>query len=87
MQQNGWHEGEPWAVIVKLPANFDKSQMGKSNFKETKEWDAMGIRTTKGEHLPYQNLKASIVEPEGGPVFLAYPNYQMILKYNNMFYS
>ncbi len=88
MQQNGWHDGEPWAVIVRLPANFDKSLMGKSNLKDTKDWDAMGVRTNKGEHLPYQNLKASIVQPDGGPVFLAYPNYQMILKYNNsIFYA
>lgn len=88
MQKNGWHEDEPWAVFVKLPAGFDKSQLGKLNIKSTKEWDEMGVRTTKGEHLPYQNLKASLVQPDGGPVFLAYPNYQMILKYNNsIFYA
>jgi membrane-bound lytic murein transglycosylase B len=88
MHQNGWNDGEPWAVIVKLPQNFDKSQMGKLNLKTTKEWDELGVRTSKGEHLPYANLKSSIVQPDGGPVFLAFPNYQMILKYNNsIFYA
>jgi membrane-bound lytic murein transglycosylase B len=46
----------------------------------------MGVRTTQGEHLPYSNLPTSIIKPYGGPVFLAYPNYRMILKYNNSIY-
>lgn len=88
MQQNGWHEGQPWAVFVKLPHGFDESKLGKLNIKSTKEWDELGVRTTKGEHLPYPDLKSSIVHPDGGPIFLAYPNYQMILKYNNsIFYA
>jgi len=88
MHQNGWHDGQPWAVLVKLPANFDKAQMGKTNIKTTQEWDAMGVRTLKGEHLPYSSLKSSLIQPDGGPVFLAFPNYQMILKYNNsIFYA
>ncbi|NBX84802.1 MAG: lytic murein transglycosylase [Gammaproteobacteria bacterium] len=86
MKQNGWQEGQPWAVFVRLPANFNANLEGKETIKSVKEWDAMGIRTTKGEHLPYQNLNASIIQPYGGPVFLAYPNYKMILKYNNSIY-
>lgn len=86
MNQNGWKQNQPWAVFVKLPSNFDMKQEGKSVTKTVKEWDAMGIRTTKGEHLPYPELKASIIQPYGGPTFLAYPNYRMILRYNNSIY-
>ena len=59
---------------------------GKTIIKPVSEWNALGVRTTSGQPLPYQNLQASIVEPNGGPVFLAFPNYKMILRYNNSIY-
>lgn len=86
MKQNDWHTGEPWAIYVTLPANFDKSLEGKRIVKPVSEWNSMGVRTDKGEPLPRQDLMASIVQPDGGPVFLAYPNYKMILHYNNSIY-
>nr|WP_133129879.1 lytic murein transglycosylase [Legionella yabuuchiae] len=86
MKQNGWQTGEPWAIRVKLPSNFDKSLEGKSTVKSVKEWNEMGVRTNDGKPLPYQNLQASIIQPYGGPVFLAFPNYKMILRYNNSIY-
>ncbi|RAP37387.1 lytic transglycosylase [Legionella quinlivanii] len=86
MKKNGWQTGEPWAIHVRLPANFDKSLEGKTTVKSVSEWNAMGVRTTDGKPLPYQNLEASIVQPNGGPVFLAFPNYKMILRYNNSIY-
>jgi membrane-bound lytic murein transglycosylase B len=86
MHINGWHAGEPWAVLVTLPPHFDRSLEGKATIKPVSEWAAMGVRRTDGSPLPYSNLNASIVQPNGGPVFLAYPNYRMILKYNNSIY-
>lgn len=86
MKMNGWKYGQPWAIQVKLPANFDGSLQGKSIVKSVKEWNDMGVRTLNGHELPDQQLNASIVQPEGGPVFLAYPNYKMILHYNNSIY-
>ena len=86
MKMNGWHEHDPWAIFVTLPKNFDPHLQGKSTIKPVREWSAMGVRTLDGKTLPYPNLDASIVQPNGGPVFLAYPNYKMILKYNNSIY-
>jgi membrane-bound lytic murein transglycosylase B len=86
MKINGWRDGEPWAVLVKLPSNFDRNLEGKATIKPVSEWAAMGVRQTDGSALPYSNLNASIVQPNGGPVFLAYPNYRMILRYNNSIY-
>lgn len=87
MIKNGWQTGEPWAIKVKLPPKFDKENLeGKSIVKPVHEWNDMGVRTTEGKPLPYQDLNASIIEPYGGPVFLAFPNYKMILRYNNSIY-
>jgi membrane-bound lytic murein transglycosylase B len=86
MKMNGWNKNQPWAVFVKLPRDFNHQLEGKSITKTVKEWDDMGVRTTQGEHLPFPNLPASIIKPYGGPTFLAYPNYRMILRYNNSIY-
>ena len=86
MKMNGWQTGQPWAIQVKLPPKFDMSLDGKKTVKSVQEWNALGVRTETGEPLPYQELQASIIQPFGGPVFLAYPNYKMILRYNNSIY-
>lgn len=86
MVQHGWKYGQPWAIKVKLPGNFDNQLEGKSIVKPVSEWNSMGVRTLDGKPLPFQNLSASIVKPYGGPVFLAFPNYKMILRYNNSIY-
>ena len=86
MKKNGWKTGEPWSIYVKLPAHFDMSLEGKSIVKPVSEWNALGVRTEAGQPLPNENLQASVVQPFGGPVFLAFPNYKMILHYNNSIY-
>jgi len=86
MKKNGWKANQPWAITVKLPANFDMNLEGKKIVKPTSEWNDMGVRTQSGEPLPFPELQASIVKPLGGPVFLIYPNYRMILRYNNSIY-
>ena len=86
MKQNGWQYGEPWAIQVKLPRTFDMSMEGKNNMKSVSDWNRLGVRTESGQPLPYQNMQASIIQPLGGPTFLAFPNYKMILRYNNSIY-
>lgn len=86
MKQNGWQTGEPWAITVKLPPKFDMELEGKATIKPISEWNALGVRTEDGKPLPNQDLQASIIQPFGGPTFLAYQNYRMILKYNNSIY-
>jgi len=86
MKQNGWQTGEPWAIQVKLPSKFDMKLEGKNNMKAVSDWNRLGVRTESGQPLPYQNMQASIVQPLGGPTFLTFPNYKMILRYNNSIY-
>jgi len=86
MKQNGWQTDEPWAIQVKLPRKFDMKLEGKNNMKAVSDWSRLGVVTENGQPLPFQNMQASIVQPLGGPTFLAFPNYKMILRYNNSIY-
>ena len=36
--------------------------------------------------MPHQNLRASLVEPYGGPDYLVFKNFKVLLKYNNSIY-
>ncbi|MCX7115457.1 MAG: lytic murein transglycosylase [Gammaproteobacteria bacterium] len=86
MKQNGWKGGQPWAYQVKLPSSFDQSLVGKTIIKPVSEWESLGVRLENGQSLPEPQLQACLVHPNEGPVFLALPNYKMILRYNNSIY-
>lgn len=86
LKGNGWQTGQPWAVEIKVPSNFDRSLKGKKIVKPVTEWQAMGIRTADGGPLPHQELEASVIMPEGGPYLLGYNNFRVIMRYNNSTY-
>ncbi|MEE9452743.1 MAG: lytic murein transglycosylase [Gammaproteobacteria bacterium] len=86
LKQNGWSPEEPWAIQVKLPADFDEEWQGKERELLVSDWDDLGVRTAKGEALPYQNLSASVIIPDGGPNILAFNNFKVLLTYNNSIY-
>lgn len=86
MIKHGWKTGQPWGIKVTLPAGFDDKLEGLDVKKPVSEWVRMGVRAKNGQALPLQDIEASIVKPYGGPVFLAYPNYRMIMRYNNSIY-
>lgn len=86
LKENGWRKDEPWAVPVQLSQNIDKKLQGIDYKKSVQEWDAVGVRTLSGEALPYSHLPASIITPDGGPSFLVFNNFEVLLSYNNSTY-
>lgn len=83
LAKNNWINAEPFLLTVLLPDNFDISELGMSVVKPIRYWNEKGIRTINGELLPYEDLNASIIQYEGGPTIVAYPNFKVILSYNN----
>lgn len=89
LSKSGWIEDEKWGRAVRLPQGFPKSLTGTDTQKSLSAWKNMGITLSNGEPLPTQpNLQASIVTPDGlgGPAFLVYNNYRVILKWNRSTY-
>lgn len=86
LAQNGWQNNMPFLVEVSLPDQFDLNLIGKAIEKPVKVWNDLGVRTMNGESLYFQELNASIIQPEGGPTYLIYPNFKVILTYNNSIY-
>ena len=88
LAKNGWQDGQPLAIAVNVPSNFDHHWVGYDYKKPVREWQHMGIRAKNGDSLPAGNLIASLVEPRGGPYLLVFNNFRVLLTWNrSTFYA
>lgn len=86
MRGHGWEPGEPVSITVKLPAGFDRSYIQTREVKSISQWAAMGITQPNGAPLQHSSQGAFLINPDGGPVWLALNNFRVILSYNNSIY-
>ena len=84
MKSHGWRRGEPWLQEVRVPANLPWDQADLSIQHPRAQWARWGVSYPGGRALPADNLPASLLLPMGrfGPAFLAYPNFQVFLEWN-----
>lgn len=89
LSKHGWKEDERWGREVRLPSGFSKSSTGLEVRKSLGEWASLGVTLPGGAPLPAAaGLSASVVVPDGvgGPAFLVYDNYRVIMKWNKSTY-
>lgn len=84
--KNNWSKDEPIMIPVALPEDFDTQLIGNTITKPVSAWRTLGVRTSAGKILPYPELQASIIQPDGDDAFLVYPNFKVLLTYNNSIY-
>jgi lytic murein transglycosylase len=79
----GWKRGQPWLEEVTVPANMDWAQADLTIQHPRSQWAKWGV-TKPGGALPPDTQPASLLLPMGrfGPAFLAYPNFQVFLEWN-----
>lgn len=84
----GWQDDVTWGRQVQLPEGFDESLAGLKTKKSLAEWQELGIRRLDGEALPTRDVQASIVIPDDatGRVYLAYANYDALMRWNRSNY-
>ncbi len=83
----GWQRGQPWLTEVRVPAEFDWAQADLTITHSVAEWQRMGVAAAPGSKLGAAGLPASLILPMGrkGPAFLAYPNFNVYLQWNQSF--
>lgn len=89
LSRSGWQENQLWGREVRLRPGFDPSLISLDIEKPLDEWSRLGVMLPNGHPLPFgTGMHASIVAPDGpaGPVFLAYDNYRVIMKWNRSTY-
>ncbi len=81
----GWRANEPWLQQVVLPEGMDLYQTGLETVKPVADWEALGVQARNGSLT--RGLEASILLPhgEGGPAFIAYPNFSVFFEWNRSF--
>ncbi len=81
----GWRDDITWGREVIIPSTLNAKNLSeKKTLKQMAEWQALGVRLTDRSDLPKRDLKSRLVVPQRGQgrVFLAYDNYNNILKWN-----
>ena len=84
LSQAGWKTGEPIALEVRLPAEFDFAQAQLTMHKPLSEWALLGVQPAVGDQLPIVAGEVSIVLPQGhtGPKFMVFDNFDVIMNWN-----
>jgi lytic murein transglycosylase len=80
----GWKRGQPWLEEVQVPASIDWSQADLAIQHPRSQWARWGVTRMGGAALAADAQAASLLLPMGrfGPAFLAYPNFQVFLEWN-----
>jgi len=84
LAKSGWQLGQPWAVEVTLPDDFDSNLLGKKIVKPVSEWLSLGIKTNR--KLPSEQLPASIIQLHEGPALMVFNNFKVLQKWNDSNY-
>jgi lytic murein transglycosylase len=84
IQSLGWRRGEPWLEAVAVPSDFPWERAALVNKEPRSEFAALGVTKADGSPLDNDGLPAALILPmgRGGPAFLAYPNFDIYLKWN-----
>jgi lytic murein transglycosylase len=86
LQNMGFKRGEPWVQEVTVPNELPWDKTGLGGNLSANDWFALGVAPRDG-NKSFGNLPAALIMPQGrkGPTFLAYPNYDVYLKWNQSF--
>ena len=80
----GWRNNQTWGQEVKLPKNFDDSQVGLKSRFPLSHWQALGVKQSNGSPLPKGDLEASLIMPDGtgSSAYLVYDNFRVLMSWN-----
>lgn len=81
----GWKPGFRWGREVVLPENFDYQSSGYRQRRAITDWSQMGLTKADGSMLGESDTQGYVIVPAGheGPAFIAYPNFRVIMRWNN----
>ena len=88
LQNLGWKSGFRWGREVLLPEGFNYQLAGKSQPQPLSFWSQHKVTQVNGKTLGDSDLKAALLIPAGhtGSAFIIYPNFDVILRWNNSEY-
>lgn len=88
LRRSGWDRRYRWGREVRLTRPVGKGRVGLEHRAPLARWAARGVRRLDGRPLPAVAIDASLLLPDGpgGPAFLVYDNYRVLLRWNRSHY-
>lgn len=88
LKKSGWKRGEKWGREVSLKGSMHHGEGKCEKWRSMDEWQKLGVRDISYANLPKTDMRACLVIPDQntGRAFLAYDNYQAIMKWNKSYY-
>ena len=87
---SGWRDDLTWGREVSIPVGFDRTQIADETRRSLPEWQELGVRRAGGGDLPTRAVPGRIVEVTqrdgSSRHFMAYENFETILKWNRSTY-
>lgn len=84
--ENGWQRDQPWAIAVNVPAGLQDT-VNQQQYRTLEAWRANGVTTVNEQPWPkVMDLPARLIHPYGGPDFLVFNNFNVIMKWNRSTY-
>lgn len=82
----GWNDAVKWGREVKITQALNWDDIYDNPIKPIREWKKQGVHPANGMQWPssFEFVQARLVLPMGieGPIFLAYHNYDVVMKWN-----
>ncbi len=84
LKRAGWRAGEPVAMEVRLPQDFDWRQARVAHRLPLADWIAAGVQPADGCAWPTVSGAAAIVLPQGwqGPAYMVFDNFDVVMQWN-----
>lgn len=84
----GWDKNKSWGRQVQLTNNYSNYEIGKKHAQTLAQWQLLGVRRMDGRDLPKAELSGYLIAPGGekGRIYLVYPNFDIIMKWNRSHY-
>jgi len=82
----GWEAGVAPAVEIRLPETFDYAAWDEQRRRPVSAWALEGVERAQGQWEPddlYRRGRIVLPAGAGGPAFMAFPNFDALMRYNN----
>ncbi len=88
LRRSGWDRRYRWGREVRLTRALGEKRIGLRHRAALATWARRGVRRADGGALPEVAIDASLLLPDGpgGPAFLVYDNYRVLLRWNRSHY-
>ena len=88
LASSGWRRGQTWGRPVRLPKGFSENLISWKDDRPLSEWRRLGVSNADGSKLLPSDQGLALVAPDGpgGPAWLTYSNYKVIMKWNRSTY-